>query len=149
MNNFGDSKRILLAENDANDIELTMMALAEYNLGNEVVVVRDGAEALDYLYRRGVYEKRPLGNPVVMLLDLKMPKVGGLEVLRQVKEDLALKTMPIVVLTSSNQDQDIIKSYTLGVNAYVVKPVIFQNFIEVVKQLGLFWILTNQSIPRE
>ncbi len=143
-----NNKKILLAENDANDIELTLMALAEYNLGNEVVVVRDGAEALDYLYRRGAYGKRPLGNPIVMLLDLKMPKVGGLEVLQQLKSDPDLKTIPVVVLTSSRQDQDIAKSYNLGVNAYVVKPVVFQDFIEVVKQLGLFWIVTNQPMPR-
>lgn len=141
------TKKILLAEDDPRDVELTLAALEEHNLANEVVVARDGAEALDYLYRRGQFAGRPAGHPVVVLLDLKMPKVDGLEVLRQVKSDPALKTIPIVVLTSSLQDQDIVESYNLGVNAYVVKPVAFDEFVDVVKQLGLFWVLTNQVPP--
>ena len=117
-----EAKEILLAEDDPRDIELTLAALEEHNLANKVVVARDGVEALDYLYRRGQFAGRPAGHPVVVLLDLKMPKVDGLEVLRQVKDDPLLKTIPIVVLTSSRQDQDIVESYRLGVNAYVVKP---------------------------
>jgi CheY-like chemotaxis protein len=140
-------KKILLAEDDPNDIELILAALTEHNLANEVVVARDGVEALDYLYQRGQFADRPAGHPVVVLLDLKMPKVDGLEVLRQVKSDPDLKTIPIVVLTSSRQEQDIIESYNLGVNAYVVKPVVFDRFIEVVRQLGLFWVLVNEAPP--
>jgi CheY-like chemotaxis protein len=140
-------KEILLVEDDPRDIELTLVALKEHNLANQVVVARDGAEALDYLYRRGKYAERPAYHPVVVLLDLKMPKVDGLEVLRQVKGDPALKAIPIVVLTSSCQDQDIVESYNLGVNAYVVKPVDFDRFVEVVKQLCLFWVLTNEPPP--
>ena len=142
-----EAKKILLAEDDPKDVELTLAALAEHNLANEVVVARDGAEALDYLYRRGQFADRPTGHPVVVLLDLKMPKVDGLEVLRQVKSDPALKAIPIVVLTSSRQDQDIVESYNLGVNGYVVKPVAFDRFVEVVKRIGLFWVLTNQVPP--
>jgi len=142
-----EAKKILLAEDDPKDVELTLAALEEHNLANEVVVARDGAEALDYLYRRGQFAGRPAGHPVVVLLDLKMPKVDGLEVLRQIKGDPALKTIPIVVLTSSRQDQDIVESYNLGVNAYVVKPVAFDRFVDVVKQLGLFWVLTNEVPP--
>jgi CheY-like chemotaxis protein len=140
-------KQILLAEDDPNDIELTLNALQKYNLANQTIVVRDGVEALDYLYRRGQFANRAPGNPIVMLLDLKMPKVDGLEVLRQVKQDPTLKAMPIVILSSSSESQDIIQSYDLGVNAYVVKPVIFTEFIEAVKTLGLFWVLTNEPIP--
>jgi CheY-like chemotaxis protein len=140
-------KEILLVEDDPRDIELTLVALKEHNLANQVVVARDGAEALDYLYRRRKYAERPAYHPVVVLLDLKMPKVDGLEVLRQVKGDPALKAIPIVVLTSSCQDQDIVESYNLGVNAYVVKPVDFDRFVEVVKQLCLFWVLTNEPPP--
>jgi CheY-like chemotaxis protein len=140
-------KTILLAEDDPRDVELTLAGLAEHNLANKVVVARDGAEALDYLYRRGQFAGRPNAHPVVVLLDLKMPKVDGLEVLRQVKGDPALKTIPIVVLTSSREDQDIVESYNLGVNAYVVKPVAFDKFVDVVKQTGLFWTLTNEPPP--
>jgi CheY-like chemotaxis protein len=142
-----EAKKILLAEDDPNDVELTLTALEEYNLANKVVVARDGAEALDYLYRRGRFADRPAGHPVVVLLDLKMPKVDGLEVLRRVKGDPALKTIPVVVLTSSRQDQDLVESYNLGVNAYVVKPVAFDKFVEVVRQIGLFWVLMNET-PR-
>jgi CheY-like chemotaxis protein len=143
-----DPKKILLAEDDPKDVELTLIALEEYNLANEVVVAKNGAEALDYLYCRGQFANRPPGNPVVVLLDLKMPKVDGLEVLRQVKSDPALKTIPIVMMTSSREDKDIVRSYGNGVNAYVVKPVAFDKFIDVVKQLGLFWVLTNETPPR-
>jgi CheY-like chemotaxis protein len=142
-----ETKEILLVEDDARDVELTLTALEEHNLANRVVVARDGAEALDYLHRRGAYAGRPVGHPLVLLLDLKMPKVDGLQVLRQVKGDPALKTIPVVVLTSSCQEQDIVKSYDLGANAYVVKPVAFDRFVEVVKQLGMFWVLTNESSP--
>jgi CheY-like chemotaxis protein len=140
-----DAKEILLAEDDPKDVELTLVALEEHNLANRVVVARDGAEALDYLRRRGVYASRPPGHPLVVLLDLKMPKVDGLEVLRQVKGDSALKTIPVVVLTSSRQERDIVESYDLGVNAYVVKPVDFDRFVKVIRQLGLFWVLNNES----
>jgi CheY-like chemotaxis protein len=137
----------LLVEDDPRDVELTLTALEEHSLANRVVVARDGAEALDYLYRRGAYADLPVGHPLVVLLDLKMPKVDGLQVLRQVKGDPALKTIPVVVLTSSRQEQDIVESYGLGANAYVVKPVAFDRFVEVVKHLGLFWVLTNEPSP--
>jgi CheY-like chemotaxis protein len=140
-------KRILLAEDSANDIELTLMALAEHNLSNEVVVTRDGEEALDYLHRRGAFENREKGNPTVVLLDLKMPKVDGLSVLREVRSDLDLKLIPIVLLTSSNEESDILEGYSLGVNAYIVKPVDFYEFVDAIKQLGLFWSLLNVGPP--
>ncbi len=136
--------RILFAEDSANDVELTMAALAAHNLANEVVVVRDGAEALDYLYRRGKFEGRPSGNPAIVLLDLKMPKVDGLEVLRRIRGDEGLRATPVVILTSSREERDIIESYQLGVNAYVVKPVDFKEFVGAVKNLGLFWAVLNE-----
>lgn len=132
-----DAKRILLAEDNTNDVELTLTALAEQNFHNEVVVARDNAEALDYLYARGAFAGRPPGDPILVLLDLKMPRVDGLEVLRQIKGDAALQAMPVVMLTSSREEQDLVESYRLGVNAYVVKPVVFDNFLDVVKNLGL------------
>jgi CheY-like chemotaxis protein len=144
-----EAKRILLAEDDANDVELILAGLAECSLANEVFVVRDGVEALDYLHRRGQFADRAGAQPAVILLDLKMPRVDGLEVLRQVRAVPALSIIPIVVLTSSREDQDIVDSYNLGVNAYVVKPVAFDAFITAVKQLGLFWVLTNQAPPRQ
>ena len=144
MNNL---KRILLAEDDANDVELTLEALSEHNLVNEVVVVRDGAEALDYLFRRGEFRMRPDGNPAVVLLDLKMPKVDGLEVLKTLRADPALGMIPVVVLTSSKEESDLAESYHLGVNSYVVKPVDFRQFVEAVKQLGVFWALINEPPP--
>ena len=137
-------KRILLAEDNPKDVELSLAALAEHNLANEVVAVRNGAEALDYLYRRGSFASRPEGNPAVVLLDLKMPKVDGMEVLRQIKSDEQMRVIPIVVLTSSREEQDLVKSYKLGVNAYVVKPIDFQQLIDAVKQLGLFWAVLNE-----
>jgi CheY-like chemotaxis protein len=139
-----DLKSILLAEDNPNDVELTLEALAEHNLANEVVVVEDGAEALDYLYCRGKYQDRSSGNPAVVLLDIKMPKVDGLEVLRIIKSDAALKAVPVVLLTSSREDRDLIEGYELGVNAYVVKPVNFMEFIDSVKQLGVFWAIINE-----
>jgi CheY-like chemotaxis protein len=142
-----EAKRILLVEDSRKDVDLTLAALEEHHLANEVVLAQDGVEALDYLHRRGKYASRPDGQPVVILLDLKMPKMDGLEVLRHVKGDADLRRIPIVVLTSSREEQDIVKSYDFGVNAYVVKPVAFENFIDVVKQLGLFWVLTNQVPP--
>jgi CheY-like chemotaxis protein len=138
-------KRILLAEDNPNDVELTLSALAEHHLANEVVVARDGAEALDYLYRRGDFMSRDEGYPTVILLDLKMPKVDGLEVLKQIKSDPILRTIPVVVLTSSREERDIIESYQLGVNAYVVKPVDFHEFVDAIKELGLFWGILNVS----
>jgi CheY-like chemotaxis protein len=138
---------ILLAEDNPNDIELTLSALAEHNLANEVVVTRDGEEALDYLLRRDRYRLRADGNPAVVLLDLKMPKVDGLEVLRAIKSDDRLKTIPVVMLTSSREESDLIRSYALGVNAYVVKPVDFQAFVEAVKQVGVFWAVHNEPPP--
>ena len=136
-------KRILLAEDNANDAELTLEALGQHNLANEVIVARDGEEALDYLYRRGAFAMREEGNPALVLLDLKMPKVDGMEVLRQVKTDPDLKTIPVVILTSSMEERDVIESYHLGVNAYVVKPVDFHEFINAVRELGLFWSIIN------
>jgi CheY-like chemotaxis protein len=144
---IAELKRILLAEDNANDVELTMTALRENNVLNEVVVVRDGAEALDYLFQREGFRQRSGGNPALLLLDLKMPKVDGIEVLRQVKADPALKTIPVVVLTSSREEQDLVRTYDLGVNAYVVKPVDFHEFVEAVKLLGGFWAVINEPPP--
>ena len=140
-------RHILLAEDNANDVELTMAALKTNRVLNEVVVTRDGAETLDYLWRRNGYADRRGGDPVLMLLDLKMPKVDGLEVLRQVKSSAELKAIPIVVLTSSREEQDVVASYDLGVNAYVVKPVDFHDFVEAVKLLGGFWAVVNEPPP--
>jgi CheY-like chemotaxis protein len=140
-------KRILLAEDNPKDVELALEALEENKLANDVVVVRDGAEALDYLYRRGEYSARPAGNPAVVLLDLKMPKVDGMEVLRTIKSDEQMKMVPIVMLTSSREEQDLVKSYQLGANAYVVKPIDFQQVVDAIKQLGLFWAVLNEVPP--
>jgi len=144
---MSDLKGILLAEDNVRDVELTLDALGEHNLANEVVVVHDGAEALDYLYHRGRFKMRGDGNPAVILLDLKMPKVDGLEVLRTIKNDETLKMIPVVMLTSSREEQDLVESYKLGVNAYVVKPVSFHDFVEAVKQLGAFWAVLNEPPP--
>jgi DNA-binding response OmpR family regulator len=139
--------RILIVEDDPNDVELTLTALDEYNLANEVVVTRDGEEALDYLYCRGDFKTRLNGNPAVLLLDLKLPKRDGLEVLQQIKSDEKLKVIPVVVLTSSHEEKDVVASYKLGVNAYVVKPVDFHEFVNAVKELGIFWAVINESPP--
>ena len=140
-------KHILLVEDDPKDIELTLDALDEYNLTNEVVIARDGVDALDYLYRRGTFAQRPDGNPVVILLDLKMPRMDGVEVLKQIKSDEQLRVIPIVVLTSSRESRDLEECYKLGVNAYVVKPVRFSEFVEAIKQIGVFWALLNEPPP--
>ena len=138
---------ILLVEDNLNDIELTLAALRHNHLVNEIVVARHGGEALDYLYRRADFQDRPNENPIVVFLDLKMPKVDGLEVLRQMKRDELLKVIPIVMLTSSREEADLIESYQLGVNAYVVKPVDFQQFSDAIEQLGMFWAVLNEPPP--
>jgi CheY-like chemotaxis protein len=139
--------RILMVEDDPRDVELSLTALADYNLANEVVVTRDGAEALDYLYSRGNYSTRSNDNPAVILLDLKLPKVDGLEVLQQIKSDDKLKMIPVVVLTSSREEKDMVASYKFGVNAYVVKPVDFHEFVNAIKELGAFWAIINEPPP--
>jgi DNA-binding response OmpR family regulator len=139
--------RILMVEDDPKDVELTLTALDEYKLANEVVVARDGEEALDYLYCRGNFRTRSSDNPAVLLLDLKLPKLDGLEVLQQIKSDENLKMIPVVILTSSHEEKDVVASYKLGVNAYVVKPVDFHEFVNAVKELGVFWALINESPP--
>lgn len=142
-----DLRRILLAEDDPRDVELTLAALAANHLANEVVVAHDGAEALDYLTGRGRFAGRPDGNPAAVLLDIKMPKVDGLEVLRRMRSDPGLRMIPVVMLTSSREEQDLVESYRIGVNAYVVKPVGFQEFVDAVKTLGLFWGVINEPPP--
>jgi CheY-like chemotaxis protein len=142
-----DLKRILLVEDNPNDIELTLAALEENHLANEVVVARDGVEALDYLYRRGIFKMRAPGNPAVVLLDLKLPRVDGLQVLKQLKSDADLRTVPVVMLTSSREEQDLLASYNGGVNAYVVKPVEFGDFVQALNRLGLFWAVINEPPP--
>jgi CheY-like chemotaxis protein len=143
-----DLKDILLAEDNANDVELTLNALQKNNMANQVTVVRDGAQALDYLYRRGEFSNREGGNPAVILVDLKMPKVDGLEVLRRIKSDDELKSIPVVILTSSREERDLVEGYQLGVNAYVVKPIHFDEFVQAVSQLGVFWALINEPPPQ-
>ena len=144
MNKLG---RILLVEDDPKDVELTLTALEEYNLANEVIVTGDGEKALDYLYCRGEYKTRSTDNPAVMLLDLKLPKVDGLEVLKQIKSEEKLSMIPVVVLTSSKEEKDMVASYRLGVNAYVVKPVHFHEFVNAIKELGVFWAVINEPPP--
>jgi CheY-like chemotaxis protein len=139
--------RILLVEDDPKDVELTLTALEEYNLANEVVVASDGEQALDYLYCRGTFMRRARENPAVLLLDLKLPKINGLEVLQQIKSDEDLKLIPVVVLTSSHEEKDMVASYKLGVNAYVVKPVDFHEFVNAIKELGIFWAVINEPPP--
>lgn len=140
-------KRILLVEDDPKDVELTLTALAEHKLANEVIVARDGAEALDYLLRRGTHAERTEGNPAVVLLDLKMPKVSGLEVLQAMRSEPAVKSIPVVMLTSSRESKDLAECYAHGANAYVVKPVRFTEFVASVKDIGVFWVLTNEPPP--
>lgn len=141
-------KTILLAEDDPRDTELTLVALAEYNLADKVAVVRDGEKALDYLYRRGEFAAREDADPILVLLDLKMPKVNGLEVLKIIKADVLLKTIPVVVLSSSREGPDLIQCYQHGVNAYVVKPMQVSDFMKAVKQLGIFWSAINEPPPQ-
>lgn len=140
-------RRILLVEDNLQDIDLTLAALNEHHLANEVVVARDGVEALDYLYAREKFTERSPGLPAVMLLDIKMPRLNGLDVLRQMKSDPVLKLLPVVMLTSSREEPDLVASYTLGVNAYVVKPVDFVKFVDAVKQVGAFWAVLNEPPP--
>lgn len=140
-------KRILLVEDNHQDVELTLAALDEFKLANGVIVARDGVEALDYLHGRGQFSGHGNGLPVVVLLDLKMPRMDGLEVLQQIRNDPNLKPLPVVMITSSREEQDLLRSYELGVNAYVVKPVDFQKFAESIKQIGFFWAIINEPPP--
>jgi len=140
-------KPILLVEDNPHDLELTLIALSKSQLANQVVICRDGAEALDYLLQRGDYAGRNAGNPAVVLLDLKLPKVDGLEVLKTVRETASLRSMPVVMLTSSKEEQDLVRSYELGVNAYVVKPVDFTEFVRAIADLGIFWAVLNEPPP--
>jgi CheY-like chemotaxis protein len=140
-------KPILLVEDNLNDVELVLKALKKNNVANEVVTARHGGEALDYLHRRGPHAGRTTPDPIFILLDLKMPRVDGLEVLREMKADAKLQLLPVVMLTSSSEETDLVKSYRLGVNAYVVKPVDFTHFVDVIKQLGVFWAVINMPPP--
>ena len=144
MANF---RPILLAEDNPNDVELTLTALHSLNLANEIVVVNDGAQVLDFLHRRHSFNNRAAVAPAVILLDLKMPRVDGLEALRQIRADSGLRMLPIVILTSSREENDLVKGYQLGANAYVVKPVDFDQFISAISQLGVFWALINEPPP--
>jgi CheY-like chemotaxis protein len=144
---MGEIRRILLVEDEPQDEELTLDALAEYKLVNQIAVARDGVEALEYLRREGEYAERTAGNPVVVLLDLKMPRLDGIEVLRRMRASAALRLIPVVVVTSSRESKDLEECYALGVNAYVVKPVRFAEFVEAVKHLGVFWALVNEPPP--
>ncbi len=140
-------KPILLVEDNPHDLELTLIALSKSQLANEVVIARDGAEALDYLHRRGEFQDRPHGSPAVVLLDLKLPKVDGLEVLKEIRTTAHLRSQPVVMLTSSKEEQDLVRSYELGVNAYVVKPVDFGEFLRAIADLGIFWAVLNEPPP--
>ncbi|TFW20846.1 response regulator [Massilia arenosa] len=140
-------KPILLVEDNPHDLELTLIALEKSQLANEVIVARDGAEALDYLHARGKYANRTAGNPAVVLLDLKLPKVDGIEVLREIRTTGMLRSLPVVMLTSSREEQDLLRSYELGVNAYVVKPVDFKEFVRAIADLGVFWAVLNEPPP--
>jgi CheY-like chemotaxis protein len=140
-------KPILLVEDNPNDLELTLIALERSNLANDVIVVRDGAEAVDYLNCAGEWANRPAGNPAVVLLDLKLPKIDGLEVLRLIRGNDRLRSMPVVMLTSSSEEKDLLRSYELGVNAYVVKPVDFKEFVRAIADLGIFWAVLNEPPP--
>ena len=140
-------RTILLAEDNPKDVELTLEAMADNNLANQIVVVKDGVEVLEYLRSEGAYKLRKAGNPAVILLDIKMPRMDGIEVLRIIRSDTALKKIPVVILTSSSEEQDLITTYELGVNAYIVKPVDFKQFIDAVKQIGSFWAVLNELPP--
>jgi len=140
---------ILLAEDNPKDVELTLEALSEHNLANKVVVVRDGVEALEFLRYEGRFKLRNRGNPAVLLLDIKMPRMGGIELLQVIRKDPALRFLPVVMLTSSREESDLVTSYELGANAFVVKPVDFNHFIDVIKQIGVFWALINEIPPEK
>jgi CheY-like chemotaxis protein len=140
-------KPIVLVEDNPNDLELTLVALERSQLANEVIVLRDGAEALDYLFRRNAHSDRKAGNPAVLLLDLKLPKVDGLEVLKAIRESEELRSVPVVMLTSSREEPDLQRAYALGVNAYVVKPVEFKEFVSAISDLGIFWAVLNEPPP--
>lgn len=140
-------KPILLVEDNPNDIELTLAALESSQLANEIIICRDGAEALDFIFRRGLHEKRQAQDPAVVLLDLKLPKVDGLEVLAKIKGDPDIRGIPVVMLTSSREETDVVRSYNLGVNAFVVKPVAFDEFFAAIKEIGVFWALLNEPPP--
>ena len=144
---MADLRPILLVEDNPRDLELTLAALAKCQLANEIVVARDGAEALDYLNRRGAHADRPEGDPAVVLLDLKLPRIDGLQVLQEIKADSALRQIPVVMLTSSREERDLVRSYELGVNAFVVKPVDFNAFFEAIQDLGMFWAILNEPPP--
>ena len=141
-------KPILLVEDNPNDLELTLVALEKSQLANEVIIARDGQEAIDYLACEGEWKERAPGNPAVILLDLKLPKVDGLEVLDMIRSNAALKSIPVVMLTSSREEQDLVRSYELGVNAFVVKPVGFREFFDAIQDLGVFWAILNEPPPR-
>jgi CheY-like chemotaxis protein len=140
-------KPILLVEDNPKDLELTLLALEKSNLANDVVTVRDGVEALDYLFRRGQYAGRSEGNPAVVLLDLKLPRVDGIQVLEAIKKDESVRSVPVVMLTASREEKDLIRSYSLGANAYVVKPVAFKDFLDAIQDLGVFWAVLNEPPP--
>lgn len=144
---MSELRPILLAEDSLRDVELTIEALAGNNLANRVVVAHDGVEAMEYLRREGQYAERRPGQPTVVILDIKMPRMDGIEVLRAIRADPALRLLPVVILTSSREEQDLVRSYELGVNAYVVKPVKFSDFITAVSQLGIFWAIHNETPP--
>ena len=143
-----DLRPILLVEDSPKDLELTLAALQKCQLANDIVVARDGEEAIDFLYATGSHEGRPDGDPAVVLLDLKLPKIDGLEILERVKNDPALRHIPVVMLTSSREEQDLVRSYELGVNAFVVKPVEFTKFFKAIEDLGVFWAILNEPPPR-
>jgi len=145
-----EQKYILLVEDNPDDVELTLLAFKKYNIKNDLVVIQDGAEALDYLFAKGAYAGRDLSNmPAVILLDLKLPKIGGLEILRRIRADERTKFLPVVILTSSKEEQDLINGYKFGANSYVRKPVDFAQFAEAARQLGLYWVILNEPPPRK
>lgn len=144
---MNELKTILLAEDNPQDVELTIEALTEHNIANEVIAVSDGVEAMEYLNCEGKFKNRKKGNPAVLLLDIKMPRMDGIEVLEAIRKDEKLKTLPVVMLTSSREEPDLVKCYDLGVNAYVVKPVDFKDFLEAVKHIGIFWAILNEQPP--
>lgn len=147
MPNTNEFVEVLLVEDNPDDIQLTLHAFKKNNFSNRIVIVRNGEEALDFLFCRGSYAERSISQrPKVILLDLKLPKVDGLEVLRQIKSDPRTQTIPVVVMTSSDDERDIVESYHFGVNSYIVKPLDFQRFVEAVRQLGLYWLLLNQPL---